>query len=222
MHAVQSDLGDAQLLTLTGRLDAESALELEQQCERLITRETRMLIINVGTLDYLSSAGLRTLLGAGKKLQNNAGKLVLVAASGPVRQIVEVAGFDKIFPLCATVEEAAKKASASFQIRHTNQWGVDVLNVSGRVDAERAPELEQAGRAILVKDYLKLVLNLSAVQYLSSAGLCALLNLAKLAKSRQCRLTLCGLTPAVRQILTVSGFDKLFPIREELSEALVD
>ena len=109
MHAVQSDLGDAQLLTLTGRLDAESAPELEQQCERLITRETRMLIINVGTLDYLSSAGLRTLLGAGKKLQNNAGKLVLVAASGPVRQIVEAAGFDKIFPLCATVEEAAKK-----------------------------------------------------------------------------------------------------------------
>jgi anti-anti-sigma factor len=222
MHAVQSELGDAQLLTLTGRLDGDSAPELEQQCERLITPETRMLIINVGTLDYLSSAGLRTLLGAGKKLQNNDGKLVLVAASGPVRQIVELAGFDRIFPLCTTVEEAAKKAIASFQICHTNQWGVDVLNVSGRVDAERAPELEQAGRRILVKDYLKLVIDLSAVQYLSSAGLCALLNLAKLAKSRQCRLLLCGPTPAVRQILTVSGFVKLFPIREELSEALVD
>jgi anti-anti-sigma factor len=63
---------------------------------------------------------------------------------------------------------------------------------------------------------------LSAVQYLSSAGLCALLNLAKLAQSRHCRLILCGPTPAVRQILTVSGFAKLFPIREELSEALVD
>jgi anti-anti-sigma factor len=99
---------------------------------------------------------------------------------------------------------------------------VEVLNVSGRVDAERAPELEQAVRAILVKDHLTLVLHLSAVQYLSSAGLCALLNLAKLAKSRQCRLILCSPTPAVRRILTVSGFDKLFPIREELSEALVD
>src|ERR671923_3086084 len=47
MHAVQSELGDAQLLTLTGRLDGDSAPELEQQCERLITPETRMLIINV-------------------------------------------------------------------------------------------------------------------------------------------------------------------------------
>jgi len=222
MHTVQTKLGDAQVLTLTGRLDAEAVPELEQQCERFIASKTRMLIVNVGTLDYLSSAGLRALLGAGRKLQANEGKMILVAASGPVRQIVELAGFDKIFPLCATVEEAAKKAIASFQIVHTNQWGVDVLNVSGRVDAERAPELERAGRRILVKDYLKLIINLSAVPYLSSAGLCALLNLAKLAKSRHCRLLLCGPTPPVRQILNLSGFDKLFPIREELSEALAD
>src|SRR5262245_40314911 len=107
------------------------------------------------------------------------------------------------------------------QISHTNGSGSEILAVSGRVDAERAPELEEAGRRILVKESVKLILNLSAVEYLSSAGLCALLNLAKLAKTRNSRLILCRPNPSVRQILKLSGFDKLFPIVEELSEALV-
>ena len=220
MHAVQTDLSDGQLLTLTGRLDAETAPELERRCERLIGNQTRRLIVNVGTLDSLSSAGLRTLLSTCKSLQKQNGKLVLVAVAGPVRQIIELAGFEKIFPLYATVAEAVKQTTGASQVLHTKEWGADVLNVSGRVDAERAPDLEAAGRRILEKDYLKLIINLSAVQYLSSAGLCALLNLAKLANTRQSRLILCGPTPAVRQVLKLSGFDKIMPISGELSEAL--
>ncbi len=222
MHTVQTDLGDGQLLTLTGRLDAEAAPELEQRCARLIGSQTGTLIVNVGRLDYLSSAGLRALLSTGKSLQRQNRKLVLVATAGPVRQIIELAGFDKIFPLYVTVDEAVKETGGRSQVLHTKEWGADVLNVSGRVDAERAPDLEEAGRRILEKDYSKLIINLSAVQYLSSAGLCALLNLAKLAKTRQSRLILCGPTPAVRQILKLSGFDKILPISEELSEALAD
>src|SRR5262247_1621822 len=102
LHTVQTDLGNAQLLTLTGRLDAQATPELEQRCRQLIDGQIRTLIINVGTLDHLSSAGLRTLLSAGKSLQSKNGKMVLVGAAGPVRQVIARAGFDKIFPLCAT------------------------------------------------------------------------------------------------------------------------
>jgi anti-anti-sigma factor len=218
---VQTQLDDAQLLTLTGRLDTEAAEELEQQCRQLIERQLRTLIVNVGTLDYFSSAGVRILLGTGKSLQSKGGKLVLVAGAGPVRQILELVGLEKTFPLCDTVDEAAKQAIGRFRISHTNHSGADILTVSGRVDAERAPDLEEAGRRILVKDYLKLIVDLSAVEYLSSAGLCSLLNLVKLAKTRKSRMILCGPIPAVQQVLKLSGFDKLFPIMGELSEALV-
>jgi anti-anti-sigma factor len=220
MHMVHTDLGDAQLLSLTGRLDAQAAPELEQRCRQLIGDQGRTLIINVGALDHLSSAGLRTLLSTGKSLQSKNGKMVLVAAAGPVRKVIEHAGFDKIFPLCATVEEVTKQTIRKFQILHTNNSGAEILAVSGRVDAERAPELEEAGRRILAEDCSKLVIDLSAVEYLSSAGLCSLLNLVKLAKTRHCSLVLCGPNPTVRQVLKLSGFDKLFPIREELSGAL--
>src|SRR5262245_50410043 len=104
MQTVQTTLDGAQLLTLMGRLDAETAPQLEERCRQLIGNETRTLIINAGTLDYLSSAGLRTLLGAGKSLQSKSGKLILVAAEGPARQIIELAGFERILPLCFTVD----------------------------------------------------------------------------------------------------------------------
>ena len=98
MHTVQTELHGAQLLTLTDRLDAEAAPELEQRCERLISNQTRTLIVNLSTLDYLSSSGLRAMLSTGKSLQEKNGKLVLVATPDPVRQIIELAGFDKIIP----------------------------------------------------------------------------------------------------------------------------
>ena len=49
---VQTKLSDAQVLTLTGRLDAEAVPALEQQCEQSIASETRMLInVIVETLE---------------------------------------------------------------------------------------------------------------------------------------------------------------------------
>ena len=220
MHTIQTEISNGQLLTLTGRLDAASAPEWAQLSERLIGSQIKTLIVNVGTLEHLSSAGLRTLLGTGKSLQRQNGRLVLVAPPGPVRQIIEVAGFDKIFALYETVDEAVKETTGKSQVLHTKERGADVLTVSGRVDAERAPDLEEAGRRVLEKECVKVIINLAAVQYLSSAGLCALLNLAKLARTRQSRLILCGPTPPVRQVLKLSGFDKILPVSEKLSEAL--
>ena len=79
-----------------------------------------------------------------------------------------------------------------------------------------------AARRILTTAYQKLLINLSAVDYLSSAGLCALLNLGKLADAKQGRLFLCSPAPSVRQILKMSGFDKIFKIRNSVQEALVE
>jgi anti-anti-sigma factor len=107
------------------------------------------------------------------------------------------------------------------QVSHTKDSGAEILTVSGRVDAEAAPELEKAGRHILAKDHSKLIIDLSSVEYLSSAGLCSLLNLIKLARTRQSRVILCRPILPVQQVLKLSGFDKLFPIVDELSEALV-
>lgn len=111
---------------------------------------------------------------------------------------------------------------SAFKLNVHKEWAVDVITVFGRVDAERAPELEAAGRNVLDTPYQKLLINMSAVEYLSSAGLCALLNLAKLADNKRGRLFLCSPSASVRQILKLSGFDKILKISDSVQDALVE
>ena len=222
MKVTTSQTGDTQIFTLSGRLDSEAAPDFERQCFEDIRSETQALILDLTGLEYLSSAGLRTILSTGKSIQAKGGKLVLCVPKGLTLQIIEASGFHKLFTVCNSLEEAGKHSTGTFRIHMHKEWDVDIMTVFGRVDAERAPEVEAAGRRILTTAYQKLLINLSAVDYLSSAGLCALLNLGKLADAKQGRLFLCSPAASVRQILKMSGFDKIFKIRNSVQEALVE
>jgi anti-anti-sigma factor len=222
MQVNASTLGDAHVLALTGRLDSDAAPDFEEQCQAVTRGEARTLILEMTGLEYLSSAGLRAILSIGKALQARDGKLVLCVPKGPTRQIIEACGFHKLFAVCANLGEAGKHTTGDFRIHLHREYEVDVMTVYGRVDAERAPEVESAGRKILETPFRKLLINLSAVEYLSSAGLCALLNLSKLADVRKGRLFLCSPAASVRQILKLSGFDKILTIRDSVQDALVE
>jgi anti-anti-sigma factor len=217
-----SQTGDTQVFTLSGRIDSDSAPEFERLCLEEIKSDTQSLILECTGLEYLSSAGLRVILSVGKILQSRGGKLVLSVPKGLTRQIIEAAGFHKMFVVCSSLEEAGKHSSGSFRLHMHKEWEVDVMTVFGRIDAERAPAVESAGRNILTTPYQKLCINLSAVDYLSSAGLCALLNLAKLAEAKHGRLFICSPGIPVQQIFKMSGFDKILTIRNSVQEALVE
>lgn len=222
MNLVTSLNGDTQVFTLSGRLDSESTPEFERQCAEEIQSDSQALILDLSGLEYLSSAGLRSILSVGKRLQAKGGKLVLCVPKGLILQIIEACGFHKLFTICHSMDETGKHSVGTFRVHLHKEWEVDVMTVFGRVDAERAPEVEAAGRKILETAFQKLLINLSAVDYLSSAGLCALLNLAKLADAKRGRLFVCGPSASVRQIFKMSGFDKIFAIRDSVQEALVE
>ena len=57
-------------------------------------------------LRYINSAGLRVLLVAAKRLSADGGAIAVAAASGQMRSVVELVGFDALFPICDTVEQA--------------------------------------------------------------------------------------------------------------------
>src|SRR5258708_2170520 len=64
------------------------------------------------------------------------------------------------------------------------------------------------------------VLDLSKVEYISSAGFRVLLLLDRQAGKDERRLVLCGLTPKVRQLFDLGGFLDLFPIAQTQEEAI--
>lgn len=222
MNITSSQKGTTQVFTVTGRLDTDTAPEFEINCQEGIPAEAQTLILDFSKLEYLSSAGLRTILATGKKLQGEGKKMVLVVPDGLIRQIIEASGFHKLFVVCADMEEAGKHATGTFRIFMRKEWQVEVMMVVGRVDAERAPVLEEAGRKILIAPYQKLIMDMSKVDYLSSAGLCALLNLGKVADANKSRMFICNPGPSVRQIFKLSGFDKILKIRDSVNDAVTE
>lgn len=91
-----------------------------------------------------------------------------------------------------------------------------VVAVSGRLDAMTAPEFERG-----CADYSagRLVLDLSDLEYISSAGLRSILTLAKRLKASGGTLALCGLNGLVQEVFTVSGFDNFLPVFADLDLA---
>lgn len=88
---------DALTIFLKGRLDTTTAPELE----RFLTKEledTANLELDMKDLEYISSAGLRVLLGA-QKFMNKKGTMRLLHVQENVMEIFEITGFIDILTI---------------------------------------------------------------------------------------------------------------------------
>ncbi len=106
MHIEEQRKGDALVLSLSGRLDNFAAQEFVKVITRHIESDEHRIVINFAELSYLSSSGLRVLLGASKRIQKKQGDLFLCSLTGLVRRVIEIAGFHKILTIYDNEEEA--------------------------------------------------------------------------------------------------------------------
>jgi anti-sigma B factor antagonist len=82
------------VLRVVGRLDTVTAPALDKTIQEAIG-ETGTLILDMQSLEYISSAGLRVLLGAQKKMQK-IGTMKLVNVCEAVMEVFEMTGFADI------------------------------------------------------------------------------------------------------------------------------
>ena len=84
---------DFELVTLgiTGRLDTTTAPNLESVINEL-PEDTKELIFDMSGVEYISSAGIRVLLGAYKKMNTNQGIMRIEKANDMVREVFEMTG----------------------------------------------------------------------------------------------------------------------------------
>ena len=84
---------DFELVTLeiTGRLDTTTAPNLESVISEL-PEDTKELIFDMSGVEYISSAGIRVLLGAYKKMNTNQGIMRIEKANDMVREVFEMTG----------------------------------------------------------------------------------------------------------------------------------
>ncbi len=79
-------------LALEGRLDTNTAPELEKEIGEDLTADVQTLILDLKDLEYISSAGLRVLLASQKKM-NKQGNMVVKNANDMIMDVFEVSGF---------------------------------------------------------------------------------------------------------------------------------
>ena len=94
------------VISLKGRLDAVTSPVLEKELTDLMAGGERFLVIDLADLDYISSAGLRSILVAVKRLKEKQGKLLLASLKGVVREAFEISGFSMIIPIFESVDSA--------------------------------------------------------------------------------------------------------------------
>ena len=84
-------------ITLTGRLDTTTAPQLEAELKQSVDGITK-LVLDFSALEYLSSAGLRVLLGA-QKTMNKQGEMIIKNVNETINEVFEVTGFVDILTI---------------------------------------------------------------------------------------------------------------------------
>ena len=79
------------ILEITGRLDTTTAPNLDTVINEL-SEDTKELILDMGGLEYISSAGIRVVLSAYKKMMSNQGIMRIIKANDMVRDVFEMTG----------------------------------------------------------------------------------------------------------------------------------
>ena len=106
------------------------------------------------------------------------------------------------------------------ELREETIGAVMVVEVQGRMDNTTARELEDRLVGRLARAEARIVLDLSRLEYIGSAGLRILLMAAKRAEQSGSRLVMCGVSGRVRQLFDLGGFLELFTIAGSRAEGI--
>ena len=95
---IKKNLSETKLeAAIIGRLDTTTAPKLEQELKESLDGVTE-LTLDFAELEYVSSAGLRVLLSAQKKM-NAQGKMVIVNVNEDIKEVFEITGFSDILTI---------------------------------------------------------------------------------------------------------------------------
>lgn len=106
MNVNVSEMRRVVLIEVVGRVDSTNASKLGDSFNEQIDAGRKMLVVDLSRVEYMSSAGLREMVAAAKKLRSDNGDLRLASPSPRVQEVLELAGLNMIFQVYPTQVEA--------------------------------------------------------------------------------------------------------------------
>lgn len=107
MEIAQEKRGAVFLLGPVGRLDTDSAADLELALQDLLATNATHFVVDLAEINYVSSAGLRVLLMLAKSVEKK-GSLRISGLNAQVQQVFDIAGFTRLFQIHPDREAALR------------------------------------------------------------------------------------------------------------------
>lgn len=106
MQLTEKQMSEALVVTMTGRLDAGSASQVQEQLQTRCQGHSGLMVLSFEGVDYISSVGLRALIMAAKSAKAAGVTLVLSDMKDHIREVFEIAGFSQVMTMYDTTEQA--------------------------------------------------------------------------------------------------------------------
>ncbi len=100
--------GDILTVKVSGRIDSKRAPEFDTVLRATIAGEDRAIIVDIGGVTFVGSAGLRTLLTAATVLRERGTGFAVCCPSNPIRGLFKLSGLDRVIPVAASPVEAIR------------------------------------------------------------------------------------------------------------------
>ena len=94
------------IVEVSGSVDALTAPELSKVLLGQIATGHSNLVVNLIGVEFMSSAGLRSLLGAVKEARSNGGDLRITSTNPGIDKVLKMSGFHNIAKVFASQEDA--------------------------------------------------------------------------------------------------------------------
>ncbi len=114
MSISYDDIGtDLRRIVISGRLDLPGTDSVAAQLEELAAAPKKGVVVDLSSLRFLASIGIRALITSAKAVQQRGGKMVLVVSeSSTVMMSLNATGVDQIIPVFKSASEAERAAVA--------------------------------------------------------------------------------------------------------------
>lgn len=112
--AVAAGRPGVNVVRLSGRLDATTYEAAQPVILEALEKAPDGMILEMGSLDFVSSAGLRTMLIVWKKAAAEGKRIAMVGVQPPIYKIFKIAALDKVFRFFDNEGEALGELWSSF------------------------------------------------------------------------------------------------------------
>jgi anti-sigma B factor antagonist len=95
------------VVKIKGRVDSETAPDFDAALSKLLKDNRNKIVLDLQSVEFLSSAGLRAMVKALKDAQKSGGDVRLASVSQPIEVILRTVGMMQMFKMFSTTDEAA-------------------------------------------------------------------------------------------------------------------